>query len=227
MFNKMNFDFVPLILTFQLAAVTTVALILLGIPLAYWLAFSQRRWKIFIEPLVSMPLVLPPTVLGFYILLVFSPQTMLGQFLENVFGLRVVFTFLGLVIGSVLFSLPFMVNPVKAGFQNFPRALLEASYTLGKSKQETFFKVLLPNSKPAFLTGIIMTFAHTIGEFGVVLMIGGNIPGETRVASMAIFSEVEALNYGNAHFYSIVLFLISFLILFLFNRFNKEQGKIF
>lgn len=223
----MNFDFAPLILTFQLASVTTFALVLLGIPLAYWLAFSQWRWKAFIEPLVSMPLVLPPTVLGFYILLVFSPNTMLGQFLENIFHIRIVFTFLGLVIGSVLFSLPFLVNPLKAGFQNFPQALLEASYTLGKSKRETLIKVILPNMKPALAAGMVMTFAHTIGEFGVVLMIGGNIPGQTRVASMAIFSEVEALNYGAAHFYSIILFLISFLILFLLNQFNKEQGKIF
>jgi len=225
--SAMNFDLAPLILTFKLAAMTTGILLLIGIPLAYWLAFSPRRWKLFIEPLVSMPLVLPPTVLGFYLLLVFSPASFLGSWLESIADVRVVFTFAGLVIGSVIFSLPFMVNPIKVGFQNFSQALLEASYTLGKSKRETLFKVILPNIKPSLLTGIIMTFAHTIGEFGVVLMIGGNIPQETRVASIAIYSEVEALNYANAHFYSAILFIICFVILYLFHFINKEEGKVF
>jgi len=223
----MTFDPRPLILTFQLAAVTTIILILLGIPLAYWLTFSLRRSRSLIEPLVSMPLVLPPTVLGFYILLFLSPHSTIGQFLDNVFHLRLVFTFWGLVLGSVVFSLPFMVNPIKSGFQNFPKGLLEASYVLGKSKRETLLKVLLPNIKPALLTGIVMTFAHTIGEFGVVLMIGGNIPGETRVASIAIFSDVEALNYSSAHFYSAILFCICFLILFALYSVNKKGLGIF
>ena len=217
----------PLFLTFKLAGVVTLVLILLGVPLAYWLAFSQRRWKIFIEPLVSMPLVLPPTVLGFYILLVFSPHSLAGQFLENVFHLKVIFTFLGLVVGSVIFSLPFMVNPVKAGFQAFPLPFLEASYTLGKSQWETLYKILLPNIKPALWAGIVMTFAHTIGEFGVVLMIGGNIPAKTKVASIAIFNEVEALNYSNAHLYSAILFCISFVILFILHGVNKKSLRIF
>ena len=223
----MTFDLIPLFLTFQLAAITTVVLIIAGIPLAYWLVFSSRRWKVLVDPLVSMPLVLPPTVLGFYILLFLSPHSVLGQFLENVFHIRVVFTFLGLVIGSVLFSLPFMVNPIKSGFQNFPQSLLEAAYTLGKSRRETLFKVVLPNIKPALLTATVMTFAHTIGEFGVVLMIGGNIPGQTRVASIAIFSDVEALNYSSAYFYSAVLFGISFVILFVLNAINKKGLRTF
>ena len=223
----MIFDWTPLLLTFQLSAVTTMILVVMGIPLAYWLGLSCRRWKIFIDPLVSMPLVLPPTVLGFYILILLSPHSPLGQFLENIFHVRVVFTFLGLVIGSVLFSLPFMVNPIKAAFENFPQALLEASYSLGKSRRETLFKVILPNIKPALVTGIVMTFAHTIGEFGVVLMIGGNIPAETRVASIAIFSEVEALNYTTAHFYSAVLFMLSFLILFVLNLMNRKRSRVF
>jgi molybdate transport system permease protein len=214
--------FEPLILTFQLALVTTMVLIAIGVPLAYWLAFSPARWKCFIEPLVSMPLVLPPTVLGFYILLLFSPRSFLGGFLESTFNIQVVFTFLGLVIGSVLFSLPFMVNPIKAGLQSFPQSLMDASYTLGKSRRETALKVILPNIRPALLTGIVMTFAHTLGEFGVVLMIGGNIPGETRVASIAIFNEVEALNYATAHYYSAVLFVIAFIILFPLNLINRK-----
>ncbi len=222
----MSFDLSPLILTFKLAFVTTLILVLIGVPLAYWVAFTPRKSKYLIEPLISMPLVLPPTVLGFYILLLFSPRSFLGNFLETFFHIKVVFTFLGLVIGSMLFSLPFMVNPIKAGFQSFPKSLMEASYALGKSKKETLLKVILPNIKPALLTGMVMAFAHTVGEFGVVLMIGGSIPGETRVASIAIFGEVEALNYANAHFYSGILFLISFGILFILNTINRKSFKI-
>ena len=222
----MNFDITPLFLTFKLALVTTVILTLIGIPLAYWISFTPRKWKYFIEPLISMPLVLPPTVLGFYILLLFSPRSFVGNFFETVLHIKIVFTFLGLVIGSVLFSLPFMVNPLKSGLQNFPKSLIEASYSLGKSRRETLFKVILPNMKPALLTGIVMTFSHTIGEFGVVLMIGGNIPGETRVASIAIFGEVEALNYANAHVYSAILFAISFMILFGLNTAQRKTVEV-
>lgn len=222
----MTFDFTPLLLTFQLSLVTTVILIVLGIPLAYWVAFSKNRFKYLIEPLISMPLILPPTVLGFYMLMLFSPKSFFGGLLDEYLHIRVVFTFLGLVIGSVIFSLPFMVNPIKAGFQSFPKSLIDASYVLGKSQRETLMKVILPNIKPAVLTGIVMAFAHTIGEFGVVLMIGGSIPGETRTASIAIFSEVEALNYGSANLYAVILFIISFIILFTLNVLNKKELKI-
>jgi len=222
----MSYDLEPLFLTFRLATVTTLILFVLGIPLAYWLSFSKSRWRIVIEPLVSLPLVLPPTVLGFYILLAFSPKYAFGHFLESN-GIHIVFSFWGLVIGSVLFSLPFMVNPIKSGMQNFPVTLIEAAYVLGKSKMEILLKVILPNVRPALLTGIVMAFAHTIGEFGVVLMVGGNIPGETRVASVAIFSEVEALNYETAHVYSLILVVISFLVLFLFYFFNRKSVRLF
>lgn len=221
----MNFDLSPLLLTFKLALVTASILVVAGIPLAYWIAFTERKWKYIIEPLVSMPLVLPPTVLGFYILLLFSPRSVLGDFLATYAHVKVVFTFSGLVIGSALFSLPFMVNPIKAGFQSFPPSLIEASYALGKSKRETLLRVILPNVKPSLLTGVVMAFAHTIGEFGVVLMVGGNIPGETRTASIAIFSEVEALNYTNAYFYSGILLLTSFGILFALNFINRKGLK--
>lgn len=221
----MSFDLTPLVLTFKLAFVATLILVVIGIPLAYWVAFTQSRWKHIVEPLISMPLVLPPTVLGFYILLLFSPHSFLGNFLESVFHVKVVFTFLGLVIGSVLFSLPFMVNPVKAGLQNFPRSLIEASYALGKSRRETLFRVILPNIRPSLLTGVVMAFAHTVGEFGVVLMVGGSIPGETRTASIAIFSEVEALNYTQAHLYAGILVLIAFVILFGLNTLNRKAFK--
>ncbi len=220
-------DLQPLFLTFELAAITTLILVVLGIPLAYWIAFSKSKLKYIVEPLVSMPLVLPPTVLGFYILLAFSPKYFLGHYLESTFDIRIAFSFVGLVIGSVFFSLPFMVNPIKSGFENFPVSLIEASYVLGKSKWETLIKVILPNIKPALFAGFVMAFAHTIGEFGVVLMVGGNIPGETRVASIAIFSEVEALNYDKANFYSLILVAISFCILFGFYYFNRKSVKIF
>ncbi len=220
-------DYTPLLLTFQLALVVTAILFVLGVPLAYWIAFSRNRFKYVVETLISMPLVLPPTVIGFYLLIAFSPKYFLGHFLQSFLGVKVVFSFTGLVIGSVLFSLPFMVNPFKAGLQNFPLALMEASFCLGKSPLETLRRVILPNIKPALLTGIVMAFAHTIGEFGVVLMIGGNIPGETRLASIAIYNEVEALNYDTAGLYALILVAISFSILLVFYYLNRKTLKIF
>jgi molybdate transport system permease protein len=177
------------------------------------LYYTQSRWKPIIETLVTMPLVLPPTVLGFYLLVFLSPQNMLGTFLREYFGIQLVFSFEGLVVASLIYSLPFMVQPIQSGFSNVSKSLVEASFVLGKSKLTTLIKVLLPNVKRSLLTGVILTFAHTIGEFGVVLMIGGNIPGQTRVASIAIYDEVEALNYEMANFYSLFLFALTFIIL--------------
>lgn len=206
-------DWGPIILTFKLALVTTSILLVISIPLAYWLAYTKNRFKPIFETLVSMPLVLPPTVLGFYLLIAFGPSFFLGQWLDEWFGLRLVFSFEGLVIASVLYSLPFMVHPIQAGLSNLSASLTEASIVLGKSKTTTLFKVLLPNIKPSLLTGIVLAFAHTIGEFGVVLMIGGNIPDKTKVASIAIYDEVESLNYGAANSYSLILFVVSFVVL--------------
>ena len=203
----------PLILTFRLATITTLLLLVVSLPLAYWLAFSKARSKPVFETLVSMPLVLPPTVLGFYLLVAFSPSNSLGNWLDEWLGLRLVFSFEGLVLASMIYSLPFMVQPIQSGFANLSPSLKEAAYVLGKSRRTTFFKVLLPNIKSSLLTGIILAFAHTIGEFGVVLMIGGNMPGRTKVASIAIYDEVEALNYGLANAYSLILFAITFAIL--------------
>ena len=203
----------PIILTFKLALVTSSILLVVSIPLAYWLAYTKNRFKPLFETLVSMPLVLPPTVLGFYLLIAFSPSFFLGQWLDEWFGLRLVFSFEGLVIASVFYSLPFMVHPIQAGFSNLSSSLTEASFVLGKSKTTTLFKVLLPNIKPSLLTGLVLAFAHTIGEFGVVLMIGGNIPDKTRVASIAIYDEVESLNYGAANAYSLILFAVTFFVL--------------
>jgi molybdate transport system permease protein len=222
----MNYDGQPLFLTFSLALLTTLILLAIGIPLAYWLAHTQTRCKVIIETLVGMPLVLPPSVLGFYLLLAFSPQHAFGQWLQQTLHFSLVFSFQGLVLGSVICSLPFMVQPIQSGFQHLPGSLREASRTLGKSDLVTLIRVLLPNMKPALLAGTVLTFAHTIGEFGVVLMIGGNIPGVTKVASLAIVDEVESLNYGAAHFYALVLFAVSFVVLLTVYAMRKKWSDV-
>jgi molybdate transport system permease protein len=217
----------PLILTFNLAIVTTILLLIVSIPLSYWLANTKSRMKPVIETLVSMPLVLPPTVLGFYLLIAFSPSNAFGNWLDEWLGLRLVFSFEGLVVASMIYSLPFMVHPIQSGMSNLPSSLSEVSYILGKSKFTTLRKVVLPNIRQSLLTGLVLSFAHTIGEFGVVLMIGGSIPGQTRVASIAIYEEVESLNYGIANTYSIILFVITFIILFLVYMINGGYMKQF
>ena len=221
----MTLDWQPLLLTFRLAAVTTLILFCLGVPFAWWLAHTRIRLKPAVEAMVAVPLVLPPSVLGFYLLLAFSPEHWFGQWLDRVAGLRLAFSFEGLVVASVIFSFPFLVHPVQAGFQNLPASLTEAAYVLGKSRWQTFLRVLLPNIKPALLSGTVLAFAHTVGEFGVVLMIGGNLPHETRVASIAIYDEVESLNYAAAHLYAGVLFAVSFLILLLVYVVNRKALK--
>ncbi|MGB5316276.1 MAG: molybdate ABC transporter permease subunit [Robiginitalea sp.] len=217
----------PLLLTLKLALVTTVILFLIALPLAYWLAYSRARFKPIVETLVSMPLVLPPTVLGFYFLIAFSPRNAFGNLLDSLFGLQLIFSFPGLVLASVLYSLPFMVHPIQAGLSSLSPSLREASYLMGNSKFRTLRRILLPNIRPALLTGIVLSFAHTVGEFGVVLMIGGNIPGRTRVASIAIYDEVEALNYGAANVYSAILFIATFTILLLVYLVNGGYLKRF
>ncbi len=220
-----HFEWDPIRLTLKLASLTTVILFVISVPISWWLSHTRSRVRLPMRALVSMPLVLPPSVLGFYLLLLFSPAAGPGRFLKDHFDITLAFTFPGLVIGSVLFSLPFMVNPLVAGFESLPVSLSEASFVLGKSRWQTLRKVLLPNLKPALLSGAILSFAHTMGEFGVVLMIGGKIPGVTRVASIAVFDEVESLHFASAHVYALVLFAISFAILlalFFLNSLNKK-----
>lgn len=219
----MNYDLQPLFLTFRLAAITTLILCVIGIPFAYWMAYTRVRVKPVIEALVSMPLVLPPSVLGFYLLLAFSPQSSIGHFLESFAGVKLAFSFAGLVVASVIFSFPFMVHPVQSGFQSLPVSLREAACTLGKSRWQTFLHVLLPNIKPALLAGVVLSFAHTIGEFGVVMMIGGNLPGVTKVAAIAIYDEVESLNFDAANFYALVLFTVCFAILLTVYLLNRKM----
>ena len=223
-------DWSPLWLSLRLAAFTMAILLLLGIPLAWWLAYNRARWKAAVEAIISLPMVLPPSVLGFYLLLVFSPARGLGKLLDQWLDLRLVFTFPGLVIASVIYSLPFMINPLLAGFRSLPQDLHEASRTLGKSDWTTLFRVLLPNMRASLITGAVLSFAHTIGEFGVVMMIGGSIPGQTRVASVAIYDEVQSQHYQLANHYALVLLALSFTILLLVylinHRYNKPKSML-
>ena len=218
-------DLTPIWLTLKLASITTLVLLLIGLPVAYWLSKGRSVVKIIIEAIITMPLVLPPSVLGFYLLLAFSPQHGLGKWLHNVFDVQFVFSFQGLVLASVIYSMPFMIGPIKSALQQLPLSLSQASYTLGKTERQTFIHVLLPNIRPSLLTAIILTFAHTLGEFGVVLMIGGNIPGITRVASIAVYDSVENMDYAAANAYSLILFSITFVMVISVFVFNKYKAK--
>ncbi|MDR2520655.1 MAG: molybdate ABC transporter permease subunit [Bacteroidales bacterium OttesenSCG-928-I14] len=219
----MDTDFVStLLLTGKLAFMTTLCLLIIGMWVSYVLAYSKSRLKIFFEALICMPVVLPPTVIGYYLLVAFSPHNALGKFFKNLFDMRLAFSFFGILVASIIAGFPFMVQSLQNGFHSLPISYRETAYTLGKSKMVTFFKVLLPNIKPYIITGVALTFAHCIGEFGIVLMIGGNIPGETRIASIAIYDEVQICNYSVANRYSLILFFISFILLILIYSINKN-----
>jgi molybdate transport system permease protein len=209
----MSVDWTALWVTVRLAAWTTSILVVLGLPLAYWLASSQWRGKFLVEALVALPLVLPPTVLGFYVLTATGPHSPLGQGFESLSGRRLPFTFPGILAGSVLFNLPFAVRPFASAFASVDRKLVEASWCLGVTPLRTFLRVVLPLSWPGILTGIVLTLAHTVGEFGVVLMVGGNIPGVTRTLSIAIYDDVQALNYESAGQMAVLLVAFSFAVL--------------
>src|SRR5215470_8224774 len=207
----MNWE--ALITTLELAATTSVILVIISLPLSYWIAFSKWRWKFAIEAIVALPLVLPPTVLGFYVLLALGPRSPIGRWYETLAGHGLPFTFEGLVVASVLYSLPFAVQPVAAAFRSVDRKYIEASWMLGVSNLETFFRVIIPQSWAGLMTGLVLSFAHTVGEFGVVLMVGGNIPGITRTLSIDIYDQVQATNYSGAAATSALLLMVSFVIL--------------
>ena len=217
----MNFA-APLLLSLKLSSVTTLLLLVLGVPFAYWLVFTKFRWKFLVESVVALPLVLPPTVLGFYLLIVIGANSFVGQSYESIFNKPLAFSFQGLVLGSFLYSLPFAVQPIQTAFSSVDKKLLEASWSLGRSNIYTFFRVILPLSRHGIITGCVLSFAHTLGEFGVILMIGGNIPGITRVASVAIYDEVQSLNYGTANMYAAILLSFSFIILALVYFTNRR-----
>jgi len=215
-------EFGPVWLSIQLATVTVAILLLLATPLAWWLAFTGSRARAPLEAVVALPLVLPPTVLGFYLLVAFAPSGLIGGFWLKVTDSTLTFSFTGLVIASVIYSLPFAVQPLQAAFENVGRRPLEAAATLGATPLQQFVAVAVPMSKRGFLTAAVLTFAHTLGEFGVVLMVGGNIPGETRVISIAIYEQVETLNYGQAHVLSAGLLVFSFAVLLLVYGLNRR-----
>lgn len=215
-------DLGPLWLTLQLAAVTTLLLLVLGTPLAWWLAQTRARIKPVIEALTALPLVLPPTVLGFYLLILFSPNSSLGAFWVQATGETLTFSFTGLVIASMLYSLPFTVQPLQAAFESIGRAPLEAAAMLRATPLDRFLTVAAPMAKRGFLTAMVLSFTHTLGEFGVVLMVGGNIPGKTKVISIAIYEHVETINYADAHVLSAILLLFSFATLLLVYSLNRR-----
>jgi molybdate transport system permease protein len=213
-------------LTFRLALIVTAVLLALGLPLAYWIAFSRWRWKFLFEAVVALPIVLPPTVLGFYVLIALGRRSPLGRWWESMTGHTLAFTFEGLVIGSMLYSLPFAVQPFAASFSAVDSRLLNASAVLGVSKFRTFWRVIVPLSFSGLVTGVALTFAHTIGEFGVVLMVGGNIPGVTRTLSINIFDQVQDLNYAAANTTSLVLLVIAFVLLSVVYSLNRSVWSI-
>jgi molybdate transport system permease protein len=211
----------PLWLSIQLAAVTTVVLILIGTPLAWWLARHRSPFKTIVEATVALPIVLPPTVMGFYLLILLGPYGAIGRWWVDVTGETLTFSFSGLVIASCLYSLPFAVQPLQNAFEALGQGDLEAAWTLGASRTDAFFTVAVPQSARGFLNAVVLSFAHTLGEFGVVLMVGGNIPGETRMISIAIYDQVESLNYANAHRLSAILLAFAFsalLVMYVINR---------
>ena len=212
----------PVALTLLLAGTTTIVLLIIGTPLAWWLAFTNARTKPVVEAITALPLVLPPTVLGFYLLILMSPTAPLGGLWVSITGDALTFSFTGLVVASVLYSLPFMVQPLQAAFESVGRAPLEAAATLRASPFDAFVTVAIPAAARGYLTAVVLTFAHTIGEFGVVLMVGGNIPGRTKVISIAIYEHVERINYAEAHALSAGLLLFSFLVLLFVYTVNRR-----
>ncbi len=219
-------DWQAFFLTIRLATLVSAILLIAGLPIAYWVAYSRWRWKFLVESIVALPIVLPPTVLGFYLLVALGPRSPVGRWWQQMTGHTLAFTFWGLVIGSVIYSLPFAVQPFVASFQTVDRRLLAASSTLGASKFTTFRRVIIPLSVPGLVTGFVLSFAHTLGEFGVVLMIGGNISGVTRTVSIEIYDQVEAFNYAAANHIALVLLIISFVLLSFVYGINRNSGAV-
>jgi molybdate transport system permease protein len=219
-------NWTAIVITLKLATLTALVLLVIGLPIAYWVSFSHRRWKFLVESVVALPLVLPPTVLGFYILVAIGPQSPVGRLYTDLVGHPLPFTFEGLLIASVLYSLPFAVQPFTAAFEQVDRRLIEASWTLGVSRAGTFFKLILPMSVAGVVTGFVLSFAHTLGEFGVVLMVGGNIEGVTRTVSIDIYDEVQALNYTAAAQTALFLLIVSYLVLLAVYALNRRVWSV-
>ena len=215
-------DWQPILLTIRIAFTVCAILLLIGMPVAYWLAFTRRRWRFMAEALTAMPIVLPPTVLGFYILIAIGPHSPVGRFYHEWFGRGLPFSFEGLVLASIIYSFPFMVQPMAAAFATVDRNLISASWILGASRLKTFFRIILPLSIGGVVTGIVLSFAHTLGEFGVVLMVGGNIPGATQTIAIAIYDDVQALDYKGANDTALLLLAFSFITLSVTYALNRK-----
>ena len=214
-----------IILTLQLASVTTIILLVIGIPLSWWLANTDKPFKPAIEAIVALPLVLPPTVIGFYLLILLGSNGILGQFSQYMTGHSLAFSFTGLVIASVLYSLPFVIQPLQMAFEQLDKRAIEAAYVLGAYPLRVFRQIVIPQASRGFLTAIVLGFAHTVGEFGVVLMVGGNLPGETQVVSIAIYELVETLEYDAAHLLAAGMLVFSFIVLFIVYGYNQSHAK--
>ena len=218
----MSIDWQAFWLTIELAVLVSALLLCIGLPLAYWIAFSRWRWKFFVEAAVALPIVLPPTVLGFYLLVALGSQSPLGRWWQSLTGHPLAFSFAGLVVGSIIYSLPFAVQPFAASFSSIDRKLLAASATLGVSPLRSFIRVIIPLSRAGIVTGAALAFAHTMGEFGVVLMIGGNIPGVTRTVSISIYDQTQASNYAAANAMALLLLIFSFAVLMIVYGLNRR-----
>ncbi len=219
-------NWIAIIVTLKLATLTALILVVIGLPIAYWVSFSRWRWKFLVESVVALPLVLPPTVLGFYILVAIGPHSPIGRLYADLVGHPLPFTFEGLLVASILYSLPFAVQPFAAAFDQVDRRLIEAAWTLGVSRVGTFLKLILPMSVAGVVTGFVLSFAHTLGEFGVVLMVGGNIEGVTRTVSIDIYDEVQALNYAGAAITALFLLVVSYLILLSVYAMNRKVWAV-
>ncbi|HEX4209049.1 MAG TPA: molybdate ABC transporter permease subunit [Candidatus Binataceae bacterium] len=219
-------DWQPIILTIRIALTVCAILLVIGMPVAYWLAFTNRRWKFLAEALSAMPIVLPPTVLGFYILVAIGPQSPVGRLYQEWVGRGLPFSFEGLVLASVIYSFPFMVQPMATAFAAVDRNLISASSILGASRMKTFLRIILPLSMGGIVTGIVLSFAHTLGEFGVVLMVGGNIPGATQTIAIAIYDDVQALDYKSANETALLLLAFSFITLSITYALNRRVSTV-
>ena len=215
-------DFSPFLVTFKLAGLTTLILIIIGIPIAYFLAFSKWKGKIILESLMMLPIVLPPTVLGFYFLIFLGPNSGVGSFIQSTFGISLAFSFHGILLGSIIFCTPFMLTPIINGFRSIPKNIVESTLLLNKTRLNALIYVFVPLIKKSILNGILLTFAHTIGEFGLILMIGGKMK-ETNVASVSIYNEMNAMNYETVHSYALVLLIISFVLVLSLNFISRNN----
>jgi len=218
-------DWSAIVLSLRLATVTTLILLVVGLPVAGWLALSDRRGRWAVDALVALPLVLPPTVLGFYVLVALGPRSPIGRAYEAITGNTIVFSFQGLLVASVLYSLPFAVQPFAAAFSAVDRNLIETAWCLGASRVRTFMRIVVPLARPGIVAGVVLSFAHTVGEFGVVLMVGGNIPGSTRTVSISIYDDVQAFNYARAGRTAVLLFAFSFVVLASTYRLQRRSGR--